>query len=82
MVWPKVEIVFRGDSGFCRWGMLALCERHEVSYSVGIAKNTRLNSSIEAQIGEAALACQRSRRKIRGLPNSAMARTAGIIQGA
>ena len=23
--WPKVEIVFRSDSGFCRWRMLGWC---------------------------------------------------------
>jgi len=42
-VWPKVKIIFRGDSGFCRWRMLAWCERHKVGYIVGIAKNKRLN---------------------------------------
>ncbi len=25
--WPKVKILFRGDSGFCRWRLLAWCER-------------------------------------------------------
>jgi hypothetical protein len=42
-VWPKVKIIFRGDSGFCRWRMLTWCERHNVGYIVGIAKNKRLN---------------------------------------
>jgi hypothetical protein len=46
-VWPKVKIVFRGDSGFCRWRMLRWCERHDVGYIVGIAKNARLNQRIE-----------------------------------
>ncbi len=41
--WPKVQIIFRGDSGFCRWKMLSWCERNQVGYIVGIAKNTRLN---------------------------------------
>ena len=40
--WPKVEIVFRGDSGFCRWKLLRWCERHDVRYIVGLARNTRL----------------------------------------
>lgn len=40
--WPKVGIVLRGDSGFCRWRMLSWCERHGVGYIVGIAKNARL----------------------------------------
>ena len=40
--WPKVKIIFRGDSGFCRWKMLSWCERPNVGYIVGIAKNKRL----------------------------------------
>ena len=40
--WPKVEIVFRGDSGFCRWRMLRWCDAHNVRYIVGIAGNERL----------------------------------------
>lgn len=40
--WPRTQIVFRGDSGFCRWRMLRWCERHEVQYIVGIARNARL----------------------------------------
>jgi DDE family transposase len=30
--WPKVKIIFRGDSGFCRHKMLNWCERYEVDY--------------------------------------------------
>jgi hypothetical protein len=40
--WPAVRIIFRGDSGFCRWKMLRWCERHGVDYIVGLAKNARL----------------------------------------
>ena len=40
--WPRTEIILRGDSGFCRWRMLRWCERHQVRYIVGIARNTRL----------------------------------------
>lgn len=40
--WPGVRIVFRGDSGFCRYHMLSWCERHGVHYIVGIAKNDAL----------------------------------------
>ena len=42
--WPQVNIIFRGDSGFCRHKMLTWCERHNVSYIVGIAQNKRLNA--------------------------------------
>ena len=42
--WPKTEIVFRGDSGFCRWKVLRWCERHQVKYIVGIAQKKRLKA--------------------------------------
>ncbi len=54
--WPKVEIIFRGDSGFCRWRMLSWCERHDVGYIVGIAKNKRLNA-LTAQLQRDAQGC-------------------------
>lgn len=42
--WPDVRIIFRGDSGFCRHKMFNWCERNNVFYIVGIAKNNRLNT--------------------------------------
>ncbi|WP_375318544.1 transposase [Candidatus Tisiphia endosymbiont of Oplodontha viridula] len=45
--WPEVEIVFRGDSGFCRHQMLDWCDENNVQYIVGIAQNTRLNKLLE-----------------------------------
>lgn len=30
--WPEVKIIFRGDSGFCRWKMLRWCEKKGVDY--------------------------------------------------
>lgn len=48
--WPAVRIIFRGDSGFCRWRLLAWCERHRVGYIVGMAKNNRLNRLAAALI--------------------------------
>jgi hypothetical protein len=42
--WPGVEIVFRGDSQLCRWRLLAWCERHDVGYIVGLAKNSRVQA--------------------------------------
>jgi hypothetical protein len=41
-VWPAVQIVFRGDSGFCRWRLLRWCDRHGVDYLVGLARNAVL----------------------------------------
>jgi hypothetical protein len=42
--WPQVRIIFRGDSGFCRWRMLRWCQKHGVDYIVGLAKNARLKA--------------------------------------
>ena len=40
--WPEVEILVRGDSGFCRWRMLRWFDRHGVDYVIGAARNARL----------------------------------------
>lgn len=52
--WPGVKIIFRGDSGFCRWKMLRWCERHDVQYIVGIAKNKRLEPLAKDAMNQAA----------------------------
>ena len=44
--WPQVRIIFRGDSGFCRRRMLAWCERNDVGYIVGLARNERVLARI------------------------------------
>ena len=36
--WPKVHIVFRGDSGFCREEILSWCEKNGVDYVIGLAR--------------------------------------------
>ncbi len=63
--WPKVRIVFRGDSGFCRWRLLAWCERKGVDYIVGIARNPRLNELAQPRLTEARQAYRRTQRKQR-----------------
>jgi hypothetical protein len=40
--WPEVRIIVRGDSGFCREGVMSWCEGNGVDYVFGIARNTRL----------------------------------------
>jgi len=45
--WPEVRIIFRGDSGFCRHRMLDWCDRHDVGYIVGIARNAVLQRLLE-----------------------------------
>jgi hypothetical protein len=54
--WPDVRIIFRGDSGFCRWKMMSWCDSHDVGYIIGLAKNRRLNflSSVSHEQAETA----------------------------
>jgi len=53
-VWPETRIIVRGDSGFCRQRLLRWCERSGVSYLIGLARNARLQATV--QYAEAALA--------------------------
>jgi Transposase DDE domain group 1 len=45
--WPEVRIVFRGDSGFCRQRIINYCERADVHYIIGLARNARLQQITE-----------------------------------
>jgi len=55
--WPKVRIVLRGDSGFCREELMAWCEAAEnhVDFLFGLARNSRLQKIIGKQMHEAKL---------------------------
>lgn len=53
-VWPEVKIIFRADSGFCRWKMLRWCEKHGVFYIIGLAKNSRLKQMAKPFMDQAA----------------------------
>ena len=63
--WPGVKIIFRGDSGFCRWKMMRWCDRHGVDYVVGLAKNTRLLALANEQMKTAANQFETTREKQR-----------------
>jgi hypothetical protein len=52
-VWPDVRIIVRGDSGFCREGLMSFCERNGIDYILGIAKNARLERMIASQMEHA-----------------------------
>ena len=45
--WPKVRLIVRGDSGFCRQRLIRWCERHYVGYVIGVARNARLHRRVE-----------------------------------
>ena len=60
--WPDVKIIFRGDSGFCRWKMLRWCESHGVEYIVGIGGNKRLKEFGSAPSIKPKVCCPRHRK--------------------
>lgn len=51
--WPNVQIVIRGDSGFCRENLMHWCESNQVQYVLGLAKNTRLKRIIGKELQQA-----------------------------
>lgn len=65
VAFPKARIVFRGDSGFCRYRMLSWCERHDVGYIVGVARNKRLQRLAEPLMKDAREQCEQTGRKAR-----------------
>src|SRR5688572_11995426 len=48
--WPRVHILVRGDSGFCRDAMMDWCERRGIDYVFGLAKNPRLLKEIQEEL--------------------------------
>jgi hypothetical protein len=63
--WPEVKLIFRGDSGFCRWKMLRWCERHQVHYLVGLAQNARLKAMLQPRMTQAETEHQSTQEKVR-----------------
>ena len=51
--WPRVRIVVRADSGFCRENIMAWCERNRVDYVLGLARNERLQEALRGELYEA-----------------------------
>jgi DDE family transposase len=51
--WPKVRIILRADSGFCREELMAWCENKQVDYVFGLARNSRLQRKIAGALREA-----------------------------
>jgi hypothetical protein len=64
--WPQVRITIRGDSGFCRRRLLCWCERNEVKYVIGLAKNARLNALASESMMQAQAGFEASGEKQRG----------------
>jgi hypothetical protein len=59
--WPEVSIIVRADSGFARDGIMVWCEsQNNVHYVLGLARNRRLERSLEPAIEEARQRCDES----------------------
>lgn len=63
--WPRVRIIVRGDSGFCRQRLIRWCERAGVGYAIGVARNPRLHAHVAAWELELEAAYQRDGTKQR-----------------
>ena len=62
--WPEVEIVLRGDSGFCREPLMSWCEENDVLYIFGMGTNARLDKKIRKLLNKS-----RSRFHVTGKSN-------------
>jgi hypothetical protein len=64
-VWPEVPILIRADSGFCREEILSWCEKNNVGYVLGLAKNERLKKAIVDEQAAAASAYAQTQKAAR-----------------
>ncbi len=53
--WPQVQIIVRGDGGFCREELMDWCENNRVEYVFGLPRNNRLKDMIEQEMEQARL---------------------------
>jgi hypothetical protein len=63
--WPGVKITFRGDSGFCRWRLMRWCDRHDVGYVIGLARNKVLEKLGEPFLLQAKRQYEQTKQKQR-----------------
>ena len=63
--WPAVNILLRGDGGFCREKLMAWCEREGLDYIFGLAQNARLKKQIEPEMAQAAAQYEQTKEPAR-----------------
>ena len=63
--WPRVRILLRADSGFCREPIMAWCEAHRVDYVFGLARNVRLTAEIETEMQAACAEAEKTGKSAR-----------------
>ena len=62
---PKVKIIFRADSGFCRDKIMRWCEKQGVQYITGMSSNNRVKSYIKTWLSQASQAFEETQEKQR-----------------
>jgi len=67
--WPRVAILVRGDSGFCRDAIMDWCERQGIDYVFGLAKNARLIKEIQDELKRAEAECVKTGEMARVFKN-------------
>jgi hypothetical protein len=83
--WPEVEIIIRGDSGFCREEIMSWCEANRVDYLFGLAKNSRLLACIQKEMEQAQLRSEMSGKPARVFadfryqPRDSWSRERGVV---
>ncbi len=63
--WPKVRIILRADSGFCRDALMSWCEHNAVDFVFGLARNSRLEALLTPQLQQAAAEFARNQQRAR-----------------
>src|SRR5690348_3124575 len=63
--WPRVRILLRADSGFCREDLMAWCEANRVDYVFGLARNPRLTAEIATEMAAAQAAAEKTGKPAR-----------------
>jgi hypothetical protein len=63
--WPRVRILLRGDSGFCREELMSWCEANRIDFLFGLARNRRLVDEIDAELVQAEAQARRTGKPAR-----------------
>src|ERR1700756_1597459 len=63
--WPRVRILLRADSGFCREDLMAWCEANRVDYVFGLARHSRLTAEIATEMAAAQAAAEKTGKPAR-----------------
>jgi len=64
--WPKVKILLRADSGFCREELMEFCEaQKDVDYLLGMGRNSRLKPRLDKLVTQASHSYEQTGKTIR-----------------